>query len=217
MIRFLQSSDASRTCCRTRTKSGLNDRTTLVPFLITWMSTIVPWSVYAAKLISWNSTCSTRRSQSPKIFFPRKYFDQSVCGSSMTSKVLHLSLLTVAFGPDNKPLAIPAAVVFDGELGALGDGPFLIGRMGTWPCSWASRNSPWRSPELKRLFRKPTPVEKLSRKLENEILAVWKDKSKKNYVYIYNPVEVAVVVAVEGQALVVLVYLQAALLLVFCL
>ena len=102
----------------------------------------------------------------------------------MTKRVLHLSLLTEAFGPENTPLAIPAAVVFDGELGALGDGPFRIGRIGTWPCSWASRNSPWRSPELKRLFRKLTPVEKLSRKLENEILAVWKNKSKKNYMYI---------------------------------
>ena len=58
----------------------------------------------------------------------------------------------------------------EGELGALGEGPFLNVSM----LLFSSRNSPCRSPLLNRLLKKFIPPEKLSLKLENEILAVYK-------------------------------------------
>lgn len=62
--------------------------------------------------------------------------------------------------------------LFDGELGALGLGPFLKLRAPTLGRSSLSLASPWRSPEENRRLRKFIPDPKESRKFENEILAV---------------------------------------------
>lgn len=93
---------------------------------------------------------------------------QSVCWSSTTKSILHRSLLYAGLLFCTGPLGIPCVAfrVFDGELGALGDGPFLNVNM----LEFSSRSSPWRSPELNLLLRKFIPLEKFSRKLENEIL-----------------------------------------------
>lgn len=94
---------------------------------------------------------------------------QSVCWSSTTNNILHRSLLYAGLlfctGP---ALGIPwvAFKVFEGELGALGEGPFLNVKI----LEFSSLSSPWRSPELNLRLRKFIPLEKFSRKLENEIL-----------------------------------------------
>ena len=97
----------------------------------------------------------------------------------MTSSVLHRSLLYAGFMPDEKPLPIPGAVDLEGELGALGEGPFrtLTGGIKS------SLNSPWRSPELNLLLRKFIPEEKLSRKFvkDDMILLVWWAVGRKEY------------------------------------
>ena len=101
---------------------------------------------------------------------------QSVCTSSMISSILHRSLLYAGFccccWPEEKsPLVSPAALwVFDGELGALGDGPFR--KFNFWKLTSSSfLSSPCRSPELNLLRKKFIPLSKPDRKLENEILA----------------------------------------------
>jgi len=101
----LWSSRASRMFWRTSTKSGWNDLkssvgndwalaagrwwgvslkfellwryylVTLVALRNTVMETLTPLSEDAAMVNSLNSACSTRMSQSPRIFRPRKYFD----------------------------------------------------------------------------------------------------------------------------------------------
>lgn len=104
-----------------------------------------------------------------------KYTHQSVWGSSIISKFLHLSLLYAGFWEKIPfPIAAAAFVVFDGELGALGDGPFLKLSIFNGDSS-LSLNSPCKSPELNLLRRKFIPVWKLAWKFENEILAavVW--------------------------------------------
>lgn len=103
---------------------------------------------------------------------------QFVCWSSMMSSVLHLSLLYAGFwgcedgADDVNDEKIPPAVFcdLDGELGALGDGPFLEKFKRVKFNSSSFLSSPCRSPELNLLRRKFIPPSKVVRKFANEIL-----------------------------------------------
>lgn len=97
-----------------------------------------------------------------------------MCSSSITNSVLHLSLLMAGLVVEEKnrwPM-LAALELLDGELGALGLGPFLKLSGPTCGGSSFSLASPWRSPEENRRRRKFIPDPKESLKFENEILAM---------------------------------------------